>query len=327
MLNIIIKLPMNKILSTLSIFGMIAVCCFLQSCTNDANQEDESVSHYPKIITDLEKINEELLLIVPQGTRWGSWNKEEKMKVVVSDLLGALGGAKAGLSFGAKAGLGVGAPHLVGGGFCLLGALVGGAYGSWMAAPTRSANDVFPKIQRVCKVIVKDDLTLNRQSVIVKNDYVDNKINVSPVLLKETRLDANSLNVALMHNIVLSTLDGSVTIKESVGEMADDVKYVNEMLNSEEFMDSCRSVGYRAQNFEFGSCDELTTKIIQLFDKVLEAYASKTDDVAFIIGKYMEVIESSMELTDEQKECIRYGLATALYSSNYWDKRYDEILN
>ena len=90
------------------------------------------------------------------------------------------------------------------------------------------------------------------------------------------------------------------------------------MLNSQEFMDSCRVVGIRAQHFELSSDDDLTAKIIILFNKVLEDYASKIDDVAFIIGKYMELIDSSIELTDEQKDSVRYGLATALYSSNYW---------
>ena len=47
--------------------------------------------------------------------------------------------------------------------------------------------------------------------------------------------------------------------------------------------------------------------------------------VVIIIGKYMEVIDTSFELTDDQKESIKYGLATALYSSNYWEKRYDEL--
>lgn len=50
-----------------------------------------------------------------------------------------------------------------------------------------------------------------------------------------------------------------------------------------------------------------------------EKVTSETDDIAFVIGKYMEVIEISTELTEEQKESIKCGLATGLYSSNYWE--------
>lgn len=298
----------------------------MQACSNDSNIENESGEYQPKIIIELERINKELLSTAPQGTKgWSNWNHEQKTKVILADLGGACGGAKSGLHFGLKAGLGIGAPHLVGGGFCALGALVGGAYASWMAAPTVAANDDLLKIQRVCKVIVKDDMSFNENSVILRSDDANDKINVSPILLKESKLDSTSLNVAQMHNIVLSTLDGSISLKDYLEDEHGETKYIDDMLNSQEFLDSCRIAGIRAQDLNVCSSNDLTAKIISLFNKVLEDYASKTDDVAFIIGKYMEVIESSFELTDDQKESIRFGLATALYSSNYWEKRYDEL--
>lgn len=310
---------MKTKLSIIIIFCAIAANCFLQSCTIEAPHEKIVDNHQPKIITDLERINNELLSTTSQGARgWNKWNKEEKTKVVISDMTGAYGGAIKGLSFGVKVGAGIGAPHLVGGGFCALGALIGGAYASWIAAPTRATNDDFKKIQDICKVIVKDDMTLNEKSVILRNNNANNKINITPTLLEETKLDTTSLNIAKMHNIILLSLDGSAILKDSCENEKIEDKYINEMLNSQEFMDSCRVVGIRAQHFELSSDDDLTAKIIILFNKVLEDYASKIDDVAFIIGKYMELIDSSIELTDEQKDSVRYGLATALYSSNYW---------
>ena len=65
--------------------------------------------------------------------------------------------------------------------------------------------------------------------------------------------------------------------------------------------------------------DTMLSKVMELFNQVLEGYAFKIDDVAFIIGKYVDVIEESDELTTEQKQCIKSGLATALYSFKYWE--------
>ena len=68
----------------------------------------------------------------------------------------------------------------------------------------------------------------------------------------------------------------------------------------------------------------MLNRVMELFNQVLEEYASKTDDVAFIIGKYVDVIEDSNELTTEQKQSIKSGLATALYSFKYWETTWEE---
>lgn len=149
-----------KSLSNFAIYSLLAISCFLFSCSNDIYYENEKTNQ-SKVIVDLENLNNELLSTVTPSTRgWSRWNKQEKMKVVSADLFGAWNGAKAGLFYGAKAGIGIGAPHLVGGGFCALGALVGGAYSSWMAAPTRANNNDFDKIQSTCRVIVTGDLKI-----------------------------------------------------------------------------------------------------------------------------------------------------------------------
>jgi hypothetical protein len=46
-------------------------------------------------------------------------------------------------------------------------------------------------------------------------------------------------------------------------------------------------------------------------------YASKTNDVAFIIGKYIDIIEKSNESTTEQIINTKSRLATVLYRSEY----------
>ena len=36
---------------------------------------------------------------------------------------------------------------------------------------------------------------------------------------------------------------------------------------------------------------------------------------SFLVGKYVEIIDRTKELSSEQKECIKSGLAIALYSA------------
>ena len=70
----------------------------------------------------------------------------------------------------------------------------------------------------------------------------------------------------------------------------------------------------------------MLSKVMELFNQVLEEYATETDDVALIIGKYVDVIDNSNELTSEQKKCIKSGLSTALYSSKYWESTSEEAI-
>lgn len=304
-------------------FCVVVVSCLLFSCTNDVNYE-KAKDNNVKVVADLERVNQNLYSSAFLNARTRVCrNRETKMKVVCADLVGAWQGAEAGLSFGVKAGLGIGSPHLVGGGFCALGALVGGAWGSWMAAPTMATLDNFEKIPQTCKFTLKGDLSINEEAIAIKDIRANNKTNIPHAVLEKTKLDENTLRIAKMHNIILLSLDGAVTLDETSQNKSEMDKLKNEMLDSREFMDSCRMAGVRAQGWKLGTSADVTAKIITLFCEAL-AECSKIEDVAAVIGKYMEVIEVSKELTKEQKESVKYGLATGLYSSNYWEDVYAE---
>lgn len=312
-------------------FLFLALVAIFVSCSSDETFEiQKNQVENAKIVIDLQKVNQELLSTVPSGTRgWNKWNKEEKLKVVCADLTGAWAGAKFGLSFGAKIGLGIGAPHLVGGGACVLGALVGGAYASWMAAPTRATvvEDDFQKIGQSCRILVNEDMSVNENAIKVVAPTANEKININQELIDEARLDQKSLDIAKMHNIILLTLDGSVVLQPEINEELENGGLKEELLNSEEFMDGCREIGVNARAGYICSSDLVLNTVMGLFNEVIEGYVSKADDVAFIIGKYIDVIEASDELTEEQKEIIKSGLATSLYSAKYWEEKSEEPTN
>lgn len=67
--------------------------------------------------------------------------------------------------------------------------------------------------------------------------------------------------------------------------------------------------------------DPVLNKVMDLFSHIVEEYPSEVNDVAFLVGKYVEIIDRTNELSSEQKECIKSGLATALYSAQYWQSK------
>ena len=63
---------------------------------------------------------------------------------------------------------------------------------------------------------------------------------------------------------------------------------------------------------------ELPDVIMDMYTDLISNYASECMDIVFVINKYSECINNSNELTDDEKESLNMGLATSLYSYNYW---------
>lgn len=58
------------------------------------------------------------------------------------------------------------------------------------------------------------------------------------------------------------------------------------------------------------------------FEDLFLKYSVESKDVVYLINRYSDVIKASTELTDEEKDWIMSGLATVLYSFNYWDSTF-----
>ena len=307
----------------------LATVIMLVSCSNgDTYEIQSSKVENAQVIKDLEKVNSELLSTVPSGTRWIG---KERLQVVSADIGGAWGGGRIGGRAGGTIGMAFGNP-VTGAVFgAFLGGIIGGAYASWLAAPDEmvAITDNSQSIERVCEILINDDMSINK-SVIDKSalraaeSTTTNKLDVEEELILESKLDENSLNIGKTHNIILSVMDGSVILQNEEQELLDSSNFKEAFFNSENFIDSCKSIGANASVGRFSTSDTMLNRVMELFNQVLEEYASKTDDVAFIIGKYVDVIEDSNELTTEQKQSIKSGLATALYSFKYWETTWEE---
>ena len=307
----------------------LTIAIMLISCSNGDTYEIQSFKvENTQVITDLKNVNSELLSTVPSGTRWTG---KEKMQVVSADIGGAWGGGRIGGRAGGSIGMAFGNP-ITGAVFgAFLGGVIGGAYASWLAAPAEMVDiaDNSQSIEGVCKILINDDMSINesainRSALRAAESTTTNKLDVEEELIIESKLDENSLNIGKTHNIILSVMDGSVILQIEEQALLDSSNLKEALFNSEIFIDSCKAMGADASVGRLSTSDTILSKVMELFNQVLEEYALKTDDVAFIIGNYVDVIEESNELTTEQKQCIKSGLATALYSFKYWESTFEE---
>ena len=65
--------------------------------------------------------------------------------------------------------------------------------------------------------------------------------------------------------------------------------------------------------------DSNVDKILELFEEVLKQYPEESKDVAFVIDKYIEIIDQSDELTKDEKMVLKPAFAAVLYSTKFWD--------
>ena len=316
----------------------------MSSCgnENDITQSWSEQTSELQVIRDLEDVNASLLSSSPVLTtrgkkNWGDMTNLEKATVVAADYKGACKGGECGSQIGKYVGLALGSP-ITGQVFgAALGAIGCGACASWLVWPENLKDDgvkkdngnsipsnKVPAALKACRSLVNSDLTVNYNAVTVANEQVSEKLRVNDTLVKITNLDDTSLTVGRLHNIILSVLDGAVALAENNSSINCQSPIMDSLINNQEFIDSCNVIALKASEGNVINSDRTVSRVMELFQQVLENYSSKTSDVAYIISKYTDVINHSNDLTDKQKEYIGYGLATALYSAKYWESEFNE---
>lgn len=282
--------------------------------------KDENCQTKSELVFKLENLNEELLSNVPQTRSIFSW---QTCAVALADIRGALDGAKAGAYLGTKIGLGLGAPHMGAVTFAFIGGCAVGAFDSYVAHQglkgTRTATLQpleYETVSDICKSVISDDLTFVDQAVVVTPE-VNQKLIIDESVTESLLLEERYLNVGKIHNVILGVADGSF-------ELAKDNNInnatVSSILESSDFQRMYNEITYKKLNNLEIDRDPLEEKVLNLFCDVFQQYSSKCSDVIYIINKYIEILENSEELSEAQLNSIKIGLATSLYSFNYWDK-------
>lgn len=263
---------------------------------------------------------------------WWTWTRKQRLNVMFADYSGVSIGSKAGAAIGGviSGGRGAAAGRVV-------GAVACGVLASWAASPDyiESYQDsVYINVINATRLYLDENLYVREASI----NYLDGNIKKGVILADSIKnsieLPKKAQEIGFMHNVILASIDGSVTYKETPLPIEEtilqtDIESFNsneidlsiQMVSSNEFKEKCK---YFENRLEL-SKDELTIneQAVLLFREVCNIYVNETSDVVFIVNKYKEIIEHSEELSTEDKECIYSALATAIYSYNYWSKIFE----
>lgn len=73
--------------------------------------------------------------------------------------------------------------------------------------------------------------------------------------------------------------------------------------------------------------NSIDEKVIDIFLDIYLQYPDNLDDIYFLVNKYSEIINSSIDITVEEKSNIYSALSIAAYSSIYWEQQLENYKN
>ena len=309
------------VISVLGIIGYSS--CEKSDIISEKNNTDSRVEN-SKLLKDLSVFNNNLAY---SGTETrGRW--KNFLNIFLSDAEGALKGAGTG-SVLAAAGV------VTTSGGAIIGAVVYGAIASLKASSdyydtqcdivvNHETNTIF------CTTQLKDSTSsttfdysdicitvLDYEEQNIVEDIDDNKYTLKTDVSSTINLEEKYKNVGKKHNLVLGILQGDIKLKQSIKTRASESKSAdfitsNELLNSFD-MDIPEIKG------EVEPEPTLPNVVMELFEQAIEKSPSTIEEVIYLVNNYLSIINNSNELTENEKEAIKYGFATAIYSFNYWD--------
>lgn len=154
----------------------------------------------------------------------------------------------------------------------------------------------------------------NGNTVLTKQLELDNKV------LTSVNLTQSQLNIGKLHNLLLAAYEGKIPLQNAYKIETND-ENIKTAINSKEMAELCSKIGTKDESIYFSVNEPLPNKVMELFNEVFKETVTDNYSVVRLINKYEEEIEKTTELTEEQKNSIRSGLATALYSFNYWNNK------
>ena len=301
----------------------------LNSCNKTQDNLSTNINDESLIISELKSFNDSLLINLSPTK---GFNKETLI-IVMADLDGAYKGAKTGIRIGSKLGGLAGNPALGAaiGGF--IGGIGFGAFQSWLASPSSElSNDTPENLTNLDYNIITNAYSRYCMGdndaidlIYLESEKVKSQVLLDSTLINMVGLDENSMKVGQYHNVMLSALEGNLADTEKISTKADlgnqefpkfetvleaEILYSGEMCSA--FNELYQTTEIVEENLE------LPDVIMQMYSELMNQYVSGTEDIIYIINKYTECIDNSSELTADEKNSLKMGLATSLYSYNYW---------
>ena len=320
----------NKFLNVLLCCLFAAMALVTTSCSEDTYEKDSSEKYttQSELIGNLTRFNNSVQAY-NMNTRISG---NDVKKIIIEDIKGAYDGANKGKKIGK-----IFKKTTVGKICTLLGGSIYGGYRSWKAYKDSQKvidGNLKPNIDGgkggvgtkapikpfglICAVLengnVNTTAITNGNTKLTKQVELDNKV------LTSVNLTQDQLNIGKLHNLLLAAYEGKIPLQNAYKIETND-EDVKTAINSKEIAELCSKIGSKDESTYFSGNEPLPNKVMELFNEVFKETATDNNSVVRLINKYAEEIDKTKELTEEQKNSIRNGLATALYSFNYWNNK------
>lgn len=133
----------------------------------------------------------------------------------------------------------------------------------------------------------------------------------------------SAVEIGAVHNYTLAIL------------LADNLEEINpeeeisseawELLQNQEFISHYNTYinnpNSYSLDYALSDPDSRAHRIVQLFLDVYSYYPANMDDVYYVIREYISMVESDPILTYEEKQIVYAALATAAFSTKFWQER------
>lgn len=281
----------------------------LVSCSNSYNISEFPQKSNSLLLSKLSAFNDSLKQKRTETRGFvkpGAWKRAQ---VIAADCAGAWSCGEAGLYVGglfSPAGSAVGAT---------IGAIIGGACGSY----TAYASLYWTRTTQL-KAITPEDVTLAYADLITDENinFYDEK--PKKIIANYPNVDENVSLMGAKHNLLLKKLltedYGKVISEDVLSE--DEIKIIQSSCYRKAYEDTMLAISKNEGILKLDG-DDVGNKLMNLFYDIFQNYSDNSDDVQFLINKYIEAVNESSELSEEVKNIVYSSLSVIASSYEFWE--------
>lgn len=303
----------------------------MSSCSSDDEDMEQlrvpqttyvDVNDIPELLKAATEFNDSL-----KQTYTPTRGSKKKNIIIAADVVGALNGGFRGYDLGGKIGTAFG--HPVSG--RIIGTVVGGAaigaFYSWRAKQMlenkfiRNEEDKYLDFAHNTDKVLTEDLDVNWMQVKYKDQTTKNKVCPSSSIKSKLNLQEDNLKIGEMHNIMLGSEDGYLSIGTTPTTRGYDLDTDND--DDELYPERNRFMADYNQRLLFEQVeqqeeDASTNSFIDLFCEAINN--ASQDDLIYIVNSYIDMVNNSDKLNDDVKTCYLNAFAVGFYSCYYWSE-------
>ena len=284
-------------------------CVIWVSCSEHAFDTHNVVADSNSVLlTKMSSFNDSLIQSRVETRGWvkpGAWKRAQ---VIAADCGGAWSLGKAGFWAGglfSPGGAAVGAT---------IGALIGGTCGSYTAyaslywSRALLLHPLTPQKATTAYASLLNDENVNFEEYVPKTINVDYPI-----------LDDNITLMGAKHNVLLKSIMLDDFKENDYKDILSDEEV--KVIESKEYKASFDSIMASISVIDgvlVLKGNDVGTKLMNLFYDVFQKYSEDSDDVQFLINKYIDEVNSTSELSDEDKKLVYSSLSVIASSYEFW---------